>query len=374
MKRNDDYEQRLLKAVPDEALRLVARGWISLQVRDSGPALAWTLWDKQQRRFDICFVKEVMELPNEVLEVLMRHELGHIALGHFQLEKCGTDMFIATDISVNWYLRKHKDIINAIEGVDAEQWLEMMGLGQQPYPVTILHDVLHDMVEHGEADADGNGLCGGIEQTDDARATATSIFTDKAMQESGDLSSVGREAGTMGGSGIGLPYQNNLPPWLPAMEEFARATVNVVLADRRSHKRPQPALAGYGVHAPTQRPTWAPEPDTVVFLVDTSGSMWDELKYVQPVLEYLKRNAIEVRLIAGDVKVTFDEVVTSIPDEIGGGGGTEIVPLFVRAEDYEPKSMVVFSDAYISQIPKDPGVPTLWVGAQTEVPSWATKA
>src|SRR5690606_34761557 len=98
------------------------------------------------------------------------------------------------------------------------------------------------------------------------------------------------------------------------------------------------------------------------------GSLWDDVKYVQPVLEFLRRNAIEVRMSAGDVRVTYDEIVTSIPAEIGGGGGTEIVPLWERAAKYEPKSVVCFSDGYLGQWPRDPGVPCLWVGSQVEVP------
>ena len=363
------YQQRLWSLIPNEALRLFSSGWVSLAVREDGPAMAWTLWDKENRRFEICFKQELMDTSDdEVVSVVMRHELGHIALGHFQLPPCGTDTLIATDISVNWYLRKHKHVIKQLEGVDAEEWLERLGLGQQPYPVQILHDVLHEQIEQQLEHAMANGQCGGIEGTGDARAVAASIMTDKAMQKSGDLSSVGREAGSGAGGSLGLPYTDNLPKWLPAMEEFARATVDIVLAERRSHKRPQPALTGYGVHVPSQRPTWAPEPAMVCFLVDTSGSMWDDLKHVQPVLEFLRRNAIEVRMIAGDVRVTYDEIVTSIPAEIGGGGGTEIVPLWERAAKYEPKSIVCFSDGYLGQWPRDPGVPCLWVGSMVEVP------
>lgn len=387
------YQRRLWKLIPDEAIRLFSGGWVSLAVREPHPeqpsAVAWTLWDKDNRRFEICFTEELMNNnDDETVRVVMKHELGHIALGHFQIEPCGYDTVIATDISVNWYLRKHKDIIHKLDGIDAEETLAAIGLAQQPYPTQILHEILHEQMHQdhdcgdGNCDGgdssgvfgDGNGQCAGIQGTEDARAVAASIMTDKAMQKEGEFTSLGLRAGTHGGGTLGLPYQNNLPKWLPAMEEFARATVDVVLAERRSHKRPQPALAGYGVHAPSQRPTWAQEPALVCLLVDTSGSMWDELKYVQPVLEYLARNKIEVRLIAGDVRVTYDEVVTTVPTDIGGGGGTEIVPLFERATEYDVKSMVVFSDAYLSQTPKDPGVPCLWVGAQTETPGWAQRA
>ena len=82
-------------------------------------------------------------------------------------------------------------------------------------------------------------------------------------------------------------------------------------------------------------------------------------------------NNISVRLIAGDTIVTTDEEYkpgSKLFSEIKGGGGTEITPLFDRAAEYNPASIVCFTDGWVPRWPCNTGIPTLWVGTDRTPP------
>ena len=204
------------------------------------------------------------------------------------------------------------------------------------------------------------GLCAGITNADDIKPG------DGAELIAGLVAAVSDWGTEPSVSNIRL-RDSNLPPWIDALEAFARSIVEVVMADTRSHTRPQEIYKAYDVHMPTMRPRWAYKADQVCFLIDTSGSMLSQLQYVMPVVQYLTQHNISVRMIAGDTHVTFDKLLkpgVPLPDAVVGGGGTEITPLFERANDYTPRSIVCFTDGYVPCWPKDTGIPILWVGLE----------
>ena len=382
-RRNMKLYNRMMTLLPDSAVRLVSSGAVDMKLNAEGPTFAWTAWSKRKGAFIINFTDEVADMRDDQVTFLWYHELGHIVLGHFasQAMDCTRpDRLVSADIAVNWHLRASDDLIREINGVVASDWLEDMKLGQQTYPFFILHDILHERVEehaancpgcndegegeHKEGDGDP---CGGIEYTDDPRAVARAI---SARQAAGADDSPIREV-ALGSQAGGLDItlgDSDLPDWLPALERHARSIVEVELADARTHKRAQPTLRSAGIRVPSVRPTYRPVPSTLCLLVDTSGSMLGDLHYVAPVLAYLKSNGITTRLIAGDTRVTFDEIIDRVPEKLEGAGGTDIQPLFQRAEDYEPKGLVCFTDGFVPVWPEDKGIPTLWVGCQTDVP------
>mgnify|MGYP001590864622 CR=1 FL=1 len=378
---------QILDAMPKYIHRLVAGGYISCSVEDKGPAPAWTHWDAEARRYEVCFLKDmVANISPEALAVVWQHELNHIALGHFSMPPCGTDNLLAADIAANWYLRERGTEFDEIdawmdgESVRTEPWLDKLELSHKAYPAPVLHDIIHQMIEEAAGggkgdprDGQGPSFCGGIESPEDGVGKAISAIISSATQHAANEAGVeeaagGKDYGNIGGEHGVTIMRRPLPPWLKKFEAFARSIVEVTLGEARSHKRPVPALEGIGVHVPSQRPQWVYAPATVCLLVDTSGSMLDEIRYVGPVLEYMKRAGIEVRLIAGDIRVTIDEIIKTIPATIPGGGGTDIVPLWERAADYDPLAVVCFSDGYIPKWPKDPKVPCLWVGCNVDVP------
>jgi hypothetical protein len=413
--------RKVLAAAPDYVSTLIGSEWLRLEIHTDGPALAWTRYDKVNNRFVVCFHESAVDLKAQALQVLWRHEIGHVSLGHFQKEPCNgssvenemnpsranSEMLVGSDIHINSYIGDKQSMreIGAkamalgetqgvkreqMEGegyVDPDQWLPKIGLeAGGEYPYEVIHAALHQFLDEqqqqqggsgsGSGGGDGQqmGACGGIEQVDDPSGMAeASASVVAGVASEGGEDGVSERWGSGSSMGLVRLQQSELPEWLTALENFARSIVEVVLANKRSHARPQEVYKAYDIHIPTLRPRWDYQPAQVCFLVDTSGSMLHELRYVAPVIDYLAKHNITTRLIAGDTRVTFDEVVTSVPEGLVGGGGTEITPIYDRALEYEPESIVFFTDGYVPKWPKDVGIPTLWVGCQ-EKPPWGSVA
>ena len=365
----------LLDLAPRYAHYLLATGRIKVGIKE-GPSIAWTSWDKHSKKFEICFNPTIVqEGTDEQLELLWRHEMGHIAKAHFNIEPCketnNRDMMIAMDMAVNVDIARTpgaEDIIRQLQGVVPSEAFAQFGIREFPWPAAMIHDILHEAAEK-YADEHGPGdMCGGIEGTeDDAAKIVAAVAQSLYKTEQGNIWGV--EAGGLKDFLKGA----ELPDWVSHLENFARSIVETTLGESRSHKRPQPVYRAHDIHVPTHRPQWKEAPSMVCFLVDTSGSMWGELKYIAPVIAYLHQHGLEVRMIAGDTRVTFDEIVRNVPEEVTGGGGTEITPLFDRAYEYSPKSIVCFSDGYVPRWPEDVGIRTLWVGTQA-APPWGEVA
>ena len=410
--------RHILDNSPDYVGKLIGAQFIQLQVHtaDSAPAPAWTYWGEKERAWIVCFREELATLSNPAIRAVWRHEVGHIALAHFSKETCTPDdpirsqqeQLLVGDIQVNTYLLESVDLLEEIgklvntlhpseEGeevpedgaggfVDPRKVLPEIGLKVQEYPYDVIHSYLHTKMDE-EAEKNGqnpnwtqglqdaiNGMCGGISAPEDSTGIVeASAAVVAGVSGSDDADNPGGEKwGTHSSIGkIKLP-DSDLPGWIGALETFARSIVEVVLASKRSHTRPQPVYAAHGVHMATLRPRWAYAPSTVVFCVDTSGSMMGDLKYVIPVIVYLKQHNVKVRLIAGDTRVTFDELIDTPPDGLVGGGGTDIVPVLDRALEYAPESMVVFTDGYVPSYGKDPKIPVLFVGVRGDKPSYGT--
>ena len=85
---SDPNFRKILMAAPDYVSQLISTEWLRLEVEDSGPAIAWTGYEASKNRFVVFFDKKAATLSKRALAALWRHEIGHIALGHFQKELC----------------------------------------------------------------------------------------------------------------------------------------------------------------------------------------------------------------------------------------------------------------------------------------------
>jgi hypothetical protein len=381
--------------VPPEAQFLESRGNIEFNIEKEGPAPAWTYWNDRKKRWSVCVREDIANVvDDEEMTVLLRHELAHIMLGHFRIECHEMDSLISADVAVNWWIKPEMldRIDEKIQGrsIRPKEVMEELGLGTKHYiPQAPIHDLLHEKMEDQreqigqalkdmlEQMGDGEGMCGGMEgdvpEEDKARASAiAAVLGVKAKSEAeegayGEMHTPGAQAG-----GINLPPgHKDVPPWVEAVQEFAKAIVRSTLADRRSNQRPVQPLRAVGLHVPSMKPKWAYVPDTVCLLVDVSGSMMNLLPQVAPAIEYLQRHQLKVRVIAGDTRVTFDEELSGPLPNLVGGGGTEIVPLFDRAEDYNPRALIVFTDGYVQKWPSKKehmSIDTLWVCDDVQPP------
>lgn len=400
----ENEKRILLQNAPEYVSNLVAGNYFHCDVTDSGdapPALAWTFFDTKAKRWIISFRPDAAGMSPGAQEALWRHEVGHIAFAHFGKETCKPDDPIRSrieqlqvgDIQVNYYLLEEPEVLAEVgrcslrvaerlsgelpQGpgfLDPRILLPEIGLTVQEHPYDVIHAYLHQKIDEKNDKGNGSGnwtqealnaACGGIINGDELDAESGAELSAAVV---GAVSDFGSEASI---GSIRL-RESNLPEWIDSLEAFARAIVEIVMADTRSHTRPQDIYKAYDVHMPTMRPRWAYKANQVCFLVDTSGSMYEGLQYVMPVVQYLTQHNISVRLIAGDTRVTFDELLTPstpLPEAVVGGGGTEITPLWERAMEYNPRSVVFFSDGYVPKFPRNEGdIPTLWVGCQVDVP------
>ena len=392
--------------IPPEAKFLHARGWFSFRMATSGPAIAWTEWDTRHKQWAVTCLEPVMNLLDEREQLaIVRHELAHILLGHFNetLMACNqADRLIASDVAVNWFMdpevrksidKKLDDMMEAsLREQDAPEEVIAQALGKNATaderkfrglvdPVAVLTDIgfsgdvyvpagpvharLHELVEQ-QKEAGGSGqdygeACGGMQNGDvpaEDRTRASALAGILASQiKNADEETKAGYGGSLAGSQAGNMTLRSpaadAPLWVRAVQEFARSIVRMALSDKRSHSRPQPALRAMGYHTPTARPKWGSVPDTVCLLVDTSGSMMHLLSQVRPAVEYLQQHGLTVRLIAGDTQVTMNEELKAgvpFPDMVGGGG-TSIIPLWEAAAEYQPRAIVAFTDGYVDRWP-----------------------
>ena len=406
---SDKKYRAIISNAPNYISTLLTAGWIRCEVDTEGPAIAWTEWHPETKRFSVHFHESAAAMSPGAIRTLWRHEIGHIVFNHFGKEFCSPEDphrsmqegMVVADIQVNTYLHEAAKMAEIgktaiammpdLESsnsehepkgyIDPDEWLPKIGLNVDEYPYDVIHTYLHDWVDEQREqsqDGDSNGegqpqlqSCGGVRGVGEQDETSAGVSSAVVAAVSGTPHEGDEGGGESWGAEPGQmrmrPVGEELPSWVHALEDFARSIVEVILDERRRHARPSEIYKSVGVHMPTVRPSWSYKPSQVCFLVDTSGSMLGELKYVSPVIEYLARHNIETRLITGDTYVTFDDVVTSIPD-IVGGGGTDITPLFERAKKYEPESIICFTDGYVPAWPRDDGTPVLWVGCQTDVP------
>ena len=359
---------KLLNQIPSEVLPLVSQGFISVEARANGPALAWAEWKKEEGRFLICILERIInKATNAQLQLIIKHELHHIVFNHFAISCNQMCRVIAEEIEANWWLKEPQEKLNAIaslfqpdgQSVNPKEWLEKLEFDPElPPSAPILHTVLHNTFPEQDS-----CFCGGITKTADSLAAAIATVVNIEI-----ANAQGREIQLGYGNEPGSENWNiktiTIPLWAQTILDFSRSIVESALQEGRKYSRPITVFKQLGIYVPATKPKWGYKPKTVVLLVDTSGSMfWGNiLNYVSSAISHITRHKIKVRLIAGDTKVTLDkEIVNLLPSTLPGGGGTDIRPLFKQALTYNPQALVCVTDTEIPAWPTNPNIDTLWI-------------
>lgn len=368
--------KNLIKVIPTEWLPLFRAGLLTLKAPETGPAPAWTEWDKKHERFIVCVQRSFVEaISQKELAAVIEHEIDHIACGHFTIDCDGPDRLIAGDIEVNGWMQRAKTFdslkrsIQTAFGKNAQiiepsEWLTQLELDPtQIYSAKIIHELIHIKLEAALGGLEGNNWCGGIDATGSVRAAAIGGAT-AAASKLGDGQVIARMWGVGEGEGAFRYGSKPVPPWAERLMEFARSIVETGIGTGRKHSRPITAFRQLNIHVPGRKPQWRPIPKQACILTDTSGSMWcgDILSYLASAVSYLRANGVNIRFIAGDVRVTMDVVLNNgLPEELKGGGGTDIVPLFERAAKHEVDAVICVTDAEIPRWPLKQKFDTLWI-------------
>lgn len=155
-----------------------------------------------------------------------------------------------------------------------------------------------------------------------------------------------------------------LEPKVNWKETLARFITDTARNDY-SFKKPNPRFIQSGFYLPS---LYNEEPGNIVFIVDTSGSIDEDL---------FKQFAGEIQDVCSEMKATLtviyvDTEVNGVqeiePDEkvkliAMGGGGTRFSPGFdyIDEQGLSPKAIVYMTDGYCSEYPETtPDTPTLW--------------
>jgi hypothetical protein len=401
---------KVRRALPPRLVGLLESGLVGIEVRSwRGPPHAMTVYRKGSFQFTVLLGEEMVRVADEAaIRGLVRHELGHVFLGHFSERHnqchlpCNT---LAEEAEVNYYVPQEE--LAAIDqaatrllleemartvGAEAAQLLAALGARARsirPQEVCaragldpelpplwrLLHPLLHPMPPErdpqvGPGGGEGRGPCGGIQVEEEAIAEAMGVAAALATSPRGqnalqELREGARSWGNNAGS-VPIPWQMpSLPRWALALAAWARQLCQKEWRRRRVRQRPRlDILRATGRSVPDWGRDRRRKKATVTLLVDTSGSMAGDLHYARPAIDFLLTQGMSVRLIAGDVRVTVDQLLcpgSPIPQPIGMGG-TDICPLMERAASYAPKGIAVYTDAAIPRWPERPeGAEVLWI-------------
>lgn len=376
----------LFEIMPDCVLELP---YLSFDVEPMGDnKLGYTDWDTEKMLFKV-LVKESVD--KETAKAVLYHELNHVIMGHFDHPTCHPMYgILCTETEANWWLKqspKFKDKVVTEGMVQPEELYEMLGIDFDKWTSAyLLHMLGHHMVKEMTVKEFLNEMnrCGGITPTEDAGAKVASIIIGAKLNEEREKAKAqgkpdpfegalagGAEYGTVGGNSELVIRTSKTPQWVHQMVDFVKGLLHINVGDEETFTRPNRLARKKGLLLPTLRERWAPIHDCLVIQVDSSGSMSNELQFINAALLWANRQGFEIHLIAGDVKVLIDKVITpKNPVKVKwlGLGGTDIVPLMKRALELKPKATICITDGYVPSYPSNPGIPVLWIGPHNKPP------
>jgi predicted metal-dependent peptidase len=146
-----------------------------------------------------------------------------------------------------------------------------------------------------------------------------------------------------------------------------RSAFDGTLRGEASWSRPNRRFIQHGLYLPGWRRTG---PGRLAFVLDTSGSISArELSvYTAAVLGILEETAPEeIALIQCDAEIRHVEYLKPGDGfseiDVHGRGGTRFQPAFdwVAASGFAPSAVVYATDLFCSDVPKDPGLPVIWL-------------
>lgn len=285
------------------------------------------------------------------LEGVLAHEILHITnCHHLRRGKRNKKKWnVATDYAINALLRKEKFVLpkgslyrKEFDGISAEE--------------------IYSLLDDEDIPPDDPGGCGEVED-----AAAKDDKEKKQLEEEVQQKVI--QAAFI------AQAQHKCPEYIKRiLEEILRPRINwkealsqflsTISRNDYSWLFPNPRYLHTGLYLPSLR---SEEPGSVILIIDTSYSIYDEL---------IKQFAGEAQEILNIFKISLtiiycDDLVRSVqnlePDEDiklepFGGGGTDFIPGFeyIEENDLQPKAVVYLTDGYCNTFPESPSYPVLW--------------
>jgi predicted metal-dependent peptidase len=331
------------------------------------------------------FIK--MLKPKEI-EFLFGHEVLHCVYDHFG-RRGGRDpqLFnIANDYCVNADLKKHGvgEFITSVpclydrkyEGMSSEEIYDILYENAEKIDISSLLKQLLD--EHLDGEGDGEGKEGegkGRPQLSEAEKQAIRDEIKEAVLAAAQTAGAGNLP-----AGVKRIIQELTEPkmnWRELLRMQLESTIKSDYTWMRASRK--------GWHMDAVMPGMNLDPMIdIAVAIDTSGSIGEDmlrdfLSEIQGIMDSFPAYKIHVFCFDTDVHnpavYTSDNLDSITEYEPGGGGGTDFDAIYnyLKAEEIEPKRLVVFTDGYpFGSWGDEQYTDTVWIlhGTTSIVPPW----
>jgi predicted metal-dependent peptidase len=333
------------------------------------------------------FIK--MLKPKEI-EFLFGHEVLHCVYDHFgRRGNRDPQLFnIANDYCVNADLKKHNvgEFITSVpclydrkyEGMSSEEIYDILFENAEKIDIQKLLSQLLD--EHMDGDEDGEGS--GKDGEGNGRPRLTEAERQQIRDEIKEAVLAAAQAAGAGNlpAGVKRIIDNLTEPkmnWRELLRMQLESTIKSDYTWMRASRK--------GWHMDAVMPGMNLDPMIdIAVAIDTSGSIGeamlkDFLSEIQGIMDSFPAYRIHVFCFDTEVHApalyTSDNLDSITEYEPAGGGGTDFDAIYnyLKAEEIEPKRLVVFSDGYPFGSWGDPDyTDTVWIlhGTTTIVPPW----
>jgi predicted metal-dependent peptidase len=300
--------------------------------------------------------------PKEI-EFLFGHEVLHCVYDHFgrRGDRDPQIWNIANDFCVNGDLKKHNvgEFITTVpclydkkyEGMSSEEVYDDLMKNAQKINLQDLIDKMIDEHLDGEGDGDGNedGEGNGRPKLSDAERQAIRDEIKEAMLAA---ASATQDAGNIP-AGVRRMIQDLTEPkmnWRELLRMQLESTIKSDFTWMRASRR--------GWHMDAVMPGMKTDPMIdIAVAIDTSGSIGEKmlkdfLSEIQGIMDSFPAYKIHVISFDTDTynpaQYDSDNLDTIVDYEPAGGGGTDFDAVFryLKAEEIEPKRLVMFTDGY----------------------------
>jgi len=329
--------------------------------------------------------------PKE-LEFLFGHEVLHCVYDHFgrRGDRDPQIWNIANDFCVNADLKKHNvgELITSVpclydkkyEGMSSEEVYDDLMENAQKISLQDLIDKMIDEHLDGEGDGDGDEEGKGRPKLSESERAKIRDEIKEAMLAA---ASATQDAGNIP-AGVKRMIQDLTEPkmnWRELLRMQLESTIKSDFTWMRARRR--------GWHMDAVMPGMKTDPMIdIAVAIDTSGSIGeamlkDFLGEIQGIMDSFPAYRIHVVSFDTDTynpaQYDSDNLDSIVDYEPAGGGGTDFDAIFryLKAEEIEPKRLVVFTDGYpFGSWGDENYADTVWIlhGTTSIVPPWGQYA